>query len=361
MSILHRVASVLLSAMLAASCLAQSPPDSVAQSVPDPAQALPESLAQFLAEPQPANIRGFTFSTSMMGSHDSFSGWSSVMDSSVRYDFNRVFGVELGVPYYMMHKGYKGSMAATQSAVTPPLVSAYNTLGDTYLRLHFAAPKTSFHYAAMITGTAPTGDTSSGISTGRPTFDLNNHIEHTFGFFTPMAEFGIGDSSALIDQRVSEPYASLLNTRPGLSREPLFLALVNQQIRPPYTTLGPISHYRVGATFDFLRIFSFSPSAYEYMPIGNQKVYSHLFIPSKTGTLIQVINGRRVPGYESVRELKGQGILEDNGLTAEMTVSLNRHMALVGTYQRSLRFHLDMVAFGMSFTFGRATQAPQGQ
>src|SRR5215510_10341600 len=235
MSVMPRVLAVLFSTMLAASCLAQAPPDSVTQSVPDPTEALPESLAQLLSEPRPTSSRGLTFSTSIIGSHDSFSGWSTVMDSSMRYDFNSVFGAELGVPYYMMHNGYKGSTAVTQSEIKPPLVSSYNTFGDLYLRLHFAAPNTRFHYAAMITGTAPTGDRSSGISTGRPTFDLTNHVEHTFGFFTPMAEFGIGDSSALIDQRVSEPFASFLGSRPNLSHDPIFVALVNQQIRPPYT------------------------------------------------------------------------------------------------------------------------------
>ncbi len=290
------------------------------------------------------------------------------MDSSMRYDFNNVFGVELGVPYYMMHNGYRSTAVARSTTIKPPLVNTYNALGDMYLRLHFAAPNTSFHYAAMLTGTAPTGDTSSGISTGRPTFDLNNHIEHTFGFFTPMAEFGIGDSSALIDQRVSEPYAayaSLLgnNNRANLGSgiNPILLTLMNQQIRSPYTTLGPVSHYRAGATFDFLRIFSFTPSAYEDLPMGNQKVYSHLFIPSKTGTLVQIINGRRVPGYESVKEIKGQGILEDNGLTGDITISLSRHMALVGTYQHSLRQHLDTIAFGVSFTFGKYARKPAAQ
>jgi hypothetical protein len=176
-----------------------------------------------------------------------------------------------------------------------------------------------------------------------------------------MAEFGIGDSSALIDQRVSEPYASLAGTRGTLSRQPAMLALVNQQIRPPYTTLGPISHFRAGASLDFLRIFTFTPSAYEDLPIGNQKVYSHLFIPSKTGKLLRIINGKKVPGYESVKEISGQGILEDNGLTGELTVSLGRHLALVGVYQHSLRQHLDAVAFGISFIVGRPVEKPAGQ
>jgi hypothetical protein len=52
----------------------------------------------------------------------------------------------------------------------------------------------------------------------------------------------------------------------------------------------------------------------------------------------------------------GQGILEDNGLTGGLTLSLGRHMDLTGTYQRSLRQSLDTVVVGVSYTFGKRTQ-----
>src|SRR5581483_10474575 len=264
--------------------------------------------------PGQANDRGFTFSTSITSNHDSSSGWSNIIDSSARYDFNRVFGVELGMPYYMSHNGYS-STTVTRLNTNPPLVTTYNSLGDLYLKLHFAAPDTSFGYSATITGTAPTGDTSSGISTGRPTFDLNNHFEHSFGFLTPFAELGIGDSSALINHRV----------------------------RRPYTTLGPISHYKAGASFDFLKFFNFEGSAYEDLPIGDQKVFSHLFVPSQTGRLIRTINGKKRRFARTTVDT-GQGILEDNGLGTDLTINVGRHMALTGTYERSLRQSLDTVA-----------------
>src|SRR5262252_7247386 len=61
---------------------------------------------QILEEPIAAGARGFTFTSTASGDHDSTSWWSSVLDTSARYDFNRVFGVELGVPYYMSHTGF---------------------------------------------------------------------------------------------------------------------------------------------------------------------------------------------------------------------------------------------------------------
>jgi len=207
---------------------------------------------------------------------------------------------------------------------TAPMVVTYGALGDAYLTLHFAAPGSVVGYKAAITGTAPTGDTSTGISTGRATFDLNNHFDHTWGSFTPLAEFGVGDSSSL----------------------------VNRRVRRPYTTLGPLSHYKAGATLDFWRVFSFEGSGYEDLPIGNQKVYSRVLVRSKAGTIIRVVNGKK-RRFEQVSVDTGQGILEDNGLTGSLIVNLGQHVSLNGIYQRSLRQSFDTVAFGIGYTFGR--------
>lgn len=341
MNICDRFVVALLGAALASASFAQSP--SVSEAAGDAssnrviAVNAAASSAVVGANSAPAggaaeaNDRGFIFTSSFTGNHDSSSGWSNVLDSSVRYDFNRVFGVELGLPYYLSHNGYS-SAAVTRINTNPPLETTYNALGDLYLKLHFAAPETSFGYSATITGTAPTGDTSSGISTGRPTFDLNNRFEHNFGFITPFAELGIGDSSALINHRV----------------------------RRPYTTLGPISHYRAGATFDFFKYFSFEGAGYEDLPIGDQKVFSHLFLPSKTGRLVRTINGK-TRRFARATVNTGQGILEDNGLCADLTVNVTRNLALTGSYQRSLRQSMDIVAIGMTFTFGRAAQDSHGQ
>ncbi len=289
---------------------------SLAQSTASISEKPPEIAA-------PASNRGFTWYTSATGNHDSISGWSSIIQTSVRYDFNNKFGVELGVPYYIVHSGYDSTKVVGINK-NPPLVNSYNSLGDTTLTLHFAAPGSWIGYHATLAGTAPTGDTSSGISTGRATFDLNNHFEHSWGKFTPFAELGIGDSSAL----------------------------VNKAVKNPYTTLGPLSHYRAGSYFYFLKVFSFEVSGYEDLPIGDQKVYSHLFRASKNGPIIRVVNGK-TRRLARVRVDTGQGILEDNGLTNSLTISLGPHVALMGTYQRSLRQSFDTASFGVAYTFGR--------
>src|SRR5579864_8724280 len=101
--------------------------------------------------------KGFSSDVNFTGNHDSISGWSSILDSSVSYDFNSVFGMQLGVPYYMTHNGYDSTVVVKGNA-SAPLITSYNSLGDVYLDLNFSAPK-FLGYKATIAGTAPTGDT----------------------------------------------------------------------------------------------------------------------------------------------------------------------------------------------------------
>ncbi len=279
---------------------------------------------------QDAVAKGFSSYTNFQGSHDSSSGWSTIVSSSVQYDVNKHFGVGLGIPFYLSHNGVPAS-AITSGKNSPPLTTQYGSLGDAALTLNFAAGG-PLGYKATVTGTAPTGDTSSGISTGRPTFDLNNHLEREVGFLTPFAEFGFGDSSAL----------------------------VNKRVKRPYTTLGPLSHFKAGAGMDFLKYFNFSLSGYETLPIGNQKVYSHEFVRSKNGTIIHLGADHKKHRFALVAVDTGQGILEDNGVTTELGINLGKHVDLSATYNRSVRQSLDTVEFGIGYRFGKSTR-PQAQ
>jgi hypothetical protein len=269
------------------------------------------------------NDRGFTLSTYAYGYHDSVIGWSSIVNFSVRYDFNSRFGMEIGAPYYMTQTGYDFSTALKPSQARP-LVQNYGAPGDTYLALHFAAPGSVVGYSATLTGTAPSGDTSTGISTGRPTADLTNRLEHTWSFFTPFAELGIGDSSALADRRTKRPY----------------------------TTLGPLSHYKAGASLSFLRILAFQAAGFEDLPIDNQKVYSAVPIRGKNGAFV-LVNGKKTYHYVAT----GKGILEDNGLSGGLTLRLGPNVMLSGIYERSLRQSYDTVMFGVGYTFRRTRKS----
>jgi hypothetical protein len=289
----------------------------------------PETPAPSQSPVAPEVVKGFSSYTQFQASHDSSSGWSTVANSSIHYDFNKIFGVELGVPFYLSHNGFDSNVIVRGNN-NPPPVTTYGSLGDAYLSLNFSAPGSWIGYKATITGTAPTGDTSSGISTGRATFDLNNHFEHAFGFFTPLVEFGMGDSSAL----------------------------VNKRVRRPYTTLGPLSHFKAGGGFDFLKYFNFQMTGYENLPIGDQKVYSHLFVRRKNGSIIRLGADGKKHRFALVAVDTGQGILEDNGLTSVFSINVGKHVDLSATYNRSLRQSLDTVEFGIGYRFGKSSKPP---
>jgi hypothetical protein len=149
-------------------------------------------------------------------------------------------------------------------------------------------------------------------------------LEHTWSFFTPFAELGIGDSSALADRRTKRPY----------------------------TTLGPLSHYKAGASLSFLRILAFQAAGFEDLPIDNQKVYSAVPIRGKNGAFV-LVNGKKTYRYVAT----GKGILEDNGLSGGLNLRLGPNVMLYGIYERSLRQSYDTVMFGVGYTFRRTRKS----
>ncbi len=296
--------------------------------VPDSAQPAVKPQASVAAS-NPASPNdslpptGFSSYTSVSGQHDSSTGWSTVLNSSLRYDFNPIFGMEVGVPLYLMHNGYD-SAVPVRGKKNPPIVTSYNSLGDVAVTLNFAVPKSAVGYRSTIMGTAPTGDTSSGISTGRPTVDFNNHFDHSFGPVSPLLELGVGDSSTLINKRV----------------------------RRPFTTLGALSHFMAGAGFDLFKDFNFQADAYENLPIGNQKVYRTEYVRYRTAT--GAVRLRRVRiGYP--------GLTEDNGCEGTLSTPLGPFMDLSATYDRSFRQKLDTVSVTLGFRIRKSQSKHKAQ
>ena len=66
--------------MAASACMAQSTPSPVTLRFPD---------------------RGFSSYTSLSQSYDSSANWTSIVDSTVSYNFNKVFGISVGAPFYL--------------------------------------------------------------------------------------------------------------------------------------------------------------------------------------------------------------------------------------------------------------------
>src|SRR5207302_3780038 len=114
---------VLVLLMAASACIAQSTPSPVTLRFPD---------------------RGFSSYTTLSQSYDSSANWTSIVDSTVAYNFNRVFGISLGAPFYLAYNQPLFTSTATSqtggSTTQFAPISGYNAMGDLRFGLRFATP-----------------------------------------------------------------------------------------------------------------------------------------------------------------------------------------------------------------------------
>jgi hypothetical protein len=294
--------------------------------------AAPAGMAQTLRKHDPVddlNGKGFSMYTNFEQTHDSSSNWSSVIDETVSYDFNKVFAVGVGVPVYLSYNQLPSSIAPGTTITPQMLTPTYNKVGDTRVALKFSTPTPILRYVATVTGTAPTGDTSTGLSTGRATADFNNRLEFDLGPVTPLAELGIGNTNALIDM-----------------------------VKRPYSTLGALSHFKGGLSLPLGKAMDVEFAGYENLPLGVQKLYSHLIGRSPNSGPGSVSSGSGKGNsskiYQQTASAVGTGIDEDNGFATALNANLGKRLDMAFTYDHSVRQQLDTVAFSIGFRIGRA-------
>ena len=302
------VLALLILTVGASACFAQSNPTTPSLRIPD---------------------KGFSSYTNLSQGYDSSANWTSTIDSTVSYSFNKVFGISVGAPFYLAYNQPLFSSATTATTTqtsttqTAP-ISGYNAMGDMRFGLRFATPTPVLKYVVTVTGTAPTGDTSLGLSTGRFTGDFNNHFEMNLGRVSPLLELGLANTSALLTA-----------------------------VKRPYTTLGMLSHYKAGLGIPLGKVLNFEIAGYENLPLGLQKLYSEFnrgpgSIPSTNG------KGKSQPIYEQAAAIIGNGFTEDNGFSTGLSADLGRRMDMGFTYDRSARQKLDSVEFSIGFRIGHA-------
>jgi hypothetical protein len=247
-------------------------------------------------------VKGFNASLGTMSQHDSSSGWSSLLTPNVAYRFSRYFSVDAGVPVFT----YINIDANVGTSAKPVYrySSQKGVFGDTQLSFHLEAVGHPVNYYGTISMGMPTGNTDFGLGAGKVTYDVNNHFEKNFWRFAPDIEFGEGDTSRLVDQRVLKDY----------------------------TSVGIIAHFQVGTAVELPWNMSFEANAYEVLPLKPNLIFS--------------TTGR---GKKQVTTATNIGPAEDNGFLTSLDIPLSPHVTLSGYYDHSLRDHDDVGGF--SFTF----------
>jgi hypothetical protein len=247
-------------------------------------------------------VKGLNFTLTTSSQHDSWTGWSNVLEPNLSYRFNDHFAVDVDVPYYTRVNAYIPT--TTGRVTTTTLKTSSGLLGDTVMSGEFDWDFKSFWYTGSVSMGVPTGDSELGLTANQVTYNVNNHFERTMGKFTPNVEVGIGNSSSLD----------------------------NSNSRKTYVAVGPAGFFQAGTMVDVPLGMTFEADAYESLPIGDQRVFGTI---TRKGKTVQV--------------LEGMGAAEDNGFSTSLLTPLGRHLSLVGYYTRSLRQHVDTVGFSFSY------------
>ena len=264
-----------------------------------------------------ADSRGFLMNERMQGSASPI-GLITKFDTAVGYQFNRYLALEGGVPFYLVNPSATAKSTGAQ---------AQSGLGNAYADLRLSLANPAVNYSSVVTIGAPTGDKSTGFSTGHATYDWSNIFDRRFGRAAPFVNLGIANTIA------DEPYF----TR-------------------PYSSFGFIAHFEGGATYKLARAISVGGSLYAIAPSGQQTVISKL-IPGKSqnpgaGGTGRGRNGRNGV-FETASETVGSAdIARDHGVSVWFSASPSRYAEFEMGYSRSAVYALNSVFFGVDFKIG---------
>lgn len=284
------------------------------------------AVAQNAPATQKPDDMGWTSSMNFDGSANSQERVLD-LDSTVGYNFDKHWGVDMGVPFSFVSSSSpttSGSGTGKSSSTSTSL----NSLGNVHTDLNFKANGDVANYASTLTATAPTGSTAHGVSSGRPNFGWNNHVEHSFDRLTPFVEAGF--SNGLTDTRF---------------------------YHRPYTTLGFVSQFTGGSTIDLGHNFSVGASLYDVLPAGQQKMFSKL-VGKKSLSVAGLGNHGRA--YELAAETTGNASLtRDNGGSAWVEFSPGQIFDIQMGYTHSVHLALDTFTFNLGVNVGRLVKQAQ--
>ena len=167
-------------------------------------------------------------------------GQVMLLDSSAGYVFGRHLLVDGGVPAYFVR-------ATTPSLSGTATTNSFSALGDIYGQARLSFPTPAVNFKTQLTGRAPTGSTSDGISTGHATYDWTNRFDRGFGNWTPFFEVGLADS-------IPDAFA----------------------YRRPFASYGNLARFQLGGQYRVARWVGVVVSAFDVAPWGMQTIDSRV-------------------------------------------------------------------------------------
>jgi hypothetical protein len=235
------------------------------------------------------------------GSTDS-SGQVMMLTSSATYHFGERFSLGAGIPIY-----YNRSTSTTGTTTN-------EGIGDLFLTLGASWKGPAVNYGTSLTGSAPTGDSAKGSSTGHATFDWNNRFDHSFSILTPFIDAGVGNSIP----------------------DTLFF-------HRPFTSFGYLAHFEGGTDVDLSHSFTLTVSAYDIAPWGTQTIFSRALGNGAAGS-----GGQHGRASQTNHQTTGAAsINQDDGFTAGLNLSPKSYLDLEVGYTRSVKFAFNTFSWGL--------------
>jgi len=265
--------------------------------VSSPAQAVPPVAAKTTADE-----KGFTWTETYEGSGNT-DGFITDINSTVGYIFDEHFSMDFGVPYLFIRPS--SSKTGTTSVAG---------MGNPYVGLRYSRKGPSLDFSTSLNGAVPAASSAKGLSTGRVTFDFDNHFGHEFGLFTPF--FDVGLANSVPDTRF---------------------------LHRPYISLGKLAHFEGGSELDLGDKFSVSASGYYILPWGPQQV----FVRCKKSS----------PGSTK----GGASLTRDDGVNLGFDYNLSRFVDLSAGYSHSAYSVLNTVSFGVELNVASSLRKRHGE
>jgi hypothetical protein len=277
-----------------------------AQVTAKPGQSTPGESKVVEAVPRVPGVgmrfSGFNAGVTYSAVHNSSVGWYTVLTPAVNYTFSRHLSGDVSTSLYF-HRLIQNTNPVT--AGTRYLVVDEASAGDTLIGLHATFLPRELLNTVSLYLTAPSGDRSSGVGTGRMTLDLSNHTECYYKRVGFLLDLGGGNSSNVFNNLVMRNYSSV----------------------------GKLMHFQSGVLVWLPAHAYLESAAYEQLPVGGQTIYSS----------VDLQNAPLPP------PIMAGTFAEDNGFINYVGVPLTDHLTLSGYYDRSLRRHSDTVSFGVTY------------
>lgn len=255
---------------------------------------------------------GFYLWEKFQGSWDD-SGRVTILNTSLGYSFGRHFSLGGGIPIYFVHAADSSSSTGTGST---------NGIGNAYLYMKLEAKRSETSFYSILSASAPTGDSASGLSTGRVAADWSNYLQHSFNRISPFVSAGIANS--IVDSHF---------------------------FTHPFTTLGSVAHFESGTDVDLGHDVSVGGSLYADVPFGRQKVFSKLVKRHATGKA-KALAKHGV--FETQSETSGDASIDrDNGVSAWMDWTPKPLFGVEFGYSRSVKYAYDSFFCTISLNLGR--------